>query len=94
ADPVNALESFITDSSMNRTQWSNEEFDQLIAEAKAETDSEVRWEKLIEAEKILMDEMPIFPIHFYNQVQLQKEGVEGILRHPVGYIDLKTADKN
>ncbi|MDN5709215.1 MAG: peptide ABC transporter substrate-binding protein, partial [Planococcus sp. (in: firmicutes)] len=35
ADPVNALESFITDSSMNRTQWSNEEFDQLIAEAKA-----------------------------------------------------------
>ncbi|WP_211654995.1 peptide ABC transporter substrate-binding protein [Planococcus alpniumensis] len=94
ADPVNALESFITDSSMNRTQWSNEEFDQLIAEAKAETDSEVRWEKLIEAEKILMDEMPIFPIHFYNQVQLQKEGVEGILRHPVGYIDLKNADKN
>ncbi|WP_203332200.1 peptide ABC transporter substrate-binding protein [Planococcus beigongshangi] len=94
ADPVNALESFITGSSMNRTQWSNPEFDQLIADAKTETDSEARWQMLIEAEKILMDEMPIFPIHFYNQVQLEKEGVEGILRHPVGYMDLKYADKN
>lgn len=93
ADPVNALESFITGSSMNRTQWSNAEFDKLIADAKTETDSQVRWDKLIEAEKILMDEMPIFPIHFYNQVQLQKENVTGILRHPVGYLDLKTADK-
>ncbi|TWT03552.1 peptide ABC transporter substrate-binding protein [Planomicrobium sp. CPCC 101079] len=93
ADPVNALESFITGSSMNRTQWSNPEFDQLIADAKTETDSQVRWEKLIEAEKLLMDEMPIFPIHFYNQVQLQKEGVSGVLRHPVGYLDLKNADK-
>lgn len=93
ADPVNALESFITDSSMNRTQWSNAEFDKLIADAKAETDSAARWEMLIEAEKILMDEMPIFPIHFYNQVQLEKENVEGIQRHPVGYMDLKYADK-
>src|SRR5690606_11197456 len=42
ADPVNALESFITGSSMNRTQWSNAEFDQLIADAKTETDSEAR----------------------------------------------------
>ncbi|RLQ86761.1 peptide ABC transporter substrate-binding protein [Planomicrobium sp. Y74] len=93
ADPVNALESFITDSSMNRTQWSNAEFDKLIADAKAETDSAARWEMLIEAEKILMEEMPIFPIHFYNQVQLEKENVEGIQRHPVGYMDLKYADK-
>ncbi|HSJ38652.1 MAG TPA: peptide ABC transporter substrate-binding protein, partial [Planococcus sp. (in: firmicutes)] len=75
ADPVNALESFITGSSMNRTQWSNAEFDKLIADAKAETDSAARREILIEAEKILMDEMPIFPIYFYNQVQLDKEGV-------------------
>lgn len=93
ADPINALESFITDSSMNRTQWSNPEFDKLIADAKQETDSQARWDMLIEAEKILMDEMPIFPIHFYNQVVLEKEGVEGILRHPVGYMDLKYAEK-
>ncbi|MFX3673551.1 MAG: peptide ABC transporter substrate-binding protein [Paenisporosarcina sp.] len=93
ADPVNAIESFITGSSMNRTGWSNANFDKLITDAKAETDAEVRWKHLINAEKILMDEMPIFPIHFYNQVALQKPGVSGIVRHPVGYLDLKWADK-
>ena len=37
ADPVNALESFITGSSMNRTTWSNPEYDKLI------TDINIRW---------------------------------------------------
>ncbi len=43
ADPVNFLESFVTDSSMNRTGWSNEEYDQLIANAKSETDEAKRF---------------------------------------------------
>ncbi|WP_272436291.1 peptide ABC transporter substrate-binding protein [Terrihalobacillus insolitus] len=94
ADPINALESFITDSSMNRTGWSNAEFDGLIAKAKAEANEEKRWEYMYEAEKVLFDEMPIFPIYFYNQVLLQKENVTGIVRHPVGYMELKWADKN
>jgi dipeptide transport system substrate-binding protein len=94
ADPVNAIESFITGSSMNRTGWSNAEFDKLITDAKAETDAAVRWQLLMDAEKVLFEEMPIFPIHFYNQVTLQKPNVTGIVRHPVGYLDLKWADKN
>ncbi|GEL78754.1 peptide ABC transporter substrate-binding protein [Tenuibacillus multivorans] len=94
ADPVNFLESFITDSSMNRTGWSNEEYDQLIANAKNETDPEQRFEYLYEAEKILFDEMPLFPIHFYNQIVLQNPDVTGVVRHPVGYLELKWADKN
>ncbi|WP_342542485.1 peptide ABC transporter substrate-binding protein [Paenisporosarcina sp. FSL H8-0542] len=93
ADPVNAIESFVTGSSMNRTGWSNAEFDKLIADAKKETDAEARWQLLMNAEKVLMKEMPIFPIHFYNQVALQKPSVSGIVRHPVGYLDLKWVDK-
>lgn len=94
ADPVNALESFITDSSMNRTTWSNEEYDKLIADIKNETDEEKRWEMLQDADRLLMDEMPVFPLYFYNQTTLEKPGVSGVLRHPVGYVDLKYADKN
>ena len=94
ADPVNAIESFITGSSMNRTGWSNAEFDKLIADAKTETDPAVRWKHLMDAEKLLMEEAPIFPIHFYNQVALQKPGLSGIVRHPVGYLELKWADKS
>lgn len=47
-----------------------------------------------QAEKLLVNEAPIIPVYFYNQVNLQNENVKGIVRHPVGYIDLKWADKN
>ncbi|WP_227394683.1 peptide ABC transporter substrate-binding protein [Jeotgalibacillus aurantiacus] len=93
ADPINALESFVTDSSMNRTGWSNAEFDQLIADAKAETDEAARYELLYQAEKLLMDEAPIFTLHYYNQVYLYADNVKDVVRHPVGYVELKWADK-
>ncbi|KQL34612.1 MULTISPECIES: peptide ABC transporter substrate-binding protein [Bacillaceae] len=93
ADPVNALESFITGSSMNRTTWSNPEYDKLITDIKNETDEAKRWEMLIQADAMLMEEMPVFPVHYYNQVTLEKSNVSGIVRHPVGYMDLKWADK-
>lgn len=94
ADPVNALESFITGSSMNRTTWSNEAYDKLITDIKNETDENKRWDLLKQADTLLMEEMPVFPLYFYNQTTLEKPGVSGILRHPVGYVDLKYADKN
>ncbi|WP_188456656.1 peptide ABC transporter substrate-binding protein [Virgibacillus oceani] len=92
-DPVNFLESFLTDSSMNRTGWSNEEYDKLIQQAKTETDEEKRWESMYKAEKLLAEEMPIFPVHYYNQVYIYKDDITGIVRHPVGYLELKWADK-
>ncbi|MED1739049.1 peptide ABC transporter substrate-binding protein [Bacillus swezeyi] len=93
ADPINFLESFQTDNSMNRTGWSSKEYDQLINAAKNEADEEKRHELMHQAEKLLFAGMPIIPIHFYNQVHLEKENVKGIIRHPVGYIELKWAEK-
>ncbi|WP_047981149.1 peptide ABC transporter substrate-binding protein [Ornithinibacillus contaminans] len=93
-DPVNFLESFITDSYMNRTGFSSEAYDELIANGKSETDEEQRWQYLYDAEKMLAEEMIATPVRYYNTVVLEADGVEGILRHPVGYFDLKFADKN
>ncbi|MGN1402246.1 MAG: peptide ABC transporter substrate-binding protein [Bacillus sp. (in: firmicutes)] len=93
ADPINALESFQSGHSMNRTGWSNEEYDRLIKEAKAEADETKRFERLYKAEKVLMEEMPILPIHFYNLPYMLQNGVTGIVYHPVGYLELKWADK-
>lgn len=91
-DPINFLESFITGSSMNRTGFSNEEYDKLIADAKVAPEDE-RWELMYEAEKLLADEMIIFPMHFYNHVHIYKEGITDVIRHPVGYLELKWTDK-
>ncbi|WP_202079271.1 peptide ABC transporter substrate-binding protein [Caldalkalibacillus salinus] len=92
ADPINYLESFITGSSMNRTGWSNAEYDDLIAQAKQEADDVRRYDLMHQAEELLFDEMPLFPIYFYNQAVLQADGVSGIVSHPVGYMELKWAD--
>lgn len=92
ADPINSLESFITGSSMNRTGWSNKKFDSLIQSAYNESDNAKRMKMLHEAEKILFEEAPITPIYFYNRVYLQKDYVKDIVRHPVGYLELKWAD--
>ncbi|MUK89670.1 peptide ABC transporter substrate-binding protein [Ornithinibacillus sp. L9] len=94
SDPVNFLESFVTDSYMNRTGFSSAEYDELIEKGKSETDEEQRWEYLYEAERMLAEEMIAMPIRYYNTVVLEADGVSGILRHPVGYFDLKFADKN
>ncbi|QED46313.1 peptide ABC transporter substrate-binding protein [Cytobacillus dafuensis] len=94
ADPINFLENFQTGLSMNRTGWSNAEYDKLIKDAKNEADEAKRYEMMYKAEKILFEEMPIVPLYFYNQVTLENEAVTGIVRHPVGYTELKWADKN
>ncbi|WP_409305111.1 peptide ABC transporter substrate-binding protein [Peribacillus sp. SCS-155] len=93
ADPINFMENFQTGHSMNRTGWSNKKFDQLIKSAKNESDEKKRYDMMYQAEKILFDEAPIIPLHFYNQVYLQSDKVSGIVRHPVGYLELKWADK-
>ncbi|MFH7611469.1 hypothetical protein RA272_28635, partial [Pseudomonas syringae pv. tagetis] len=79
--------------SMNRTAWSNKKFDKLIADSKKQTDNDKRWKMLQDAEEILIDEAPIIPLYFYNQLALQKPSVSGVVRHPVGYLELKWADK-
>src|SRR5699024_4872043 len=92
-DPVNFLESFITDSYMNRTGFSSEEYDDLIKKGQTELDEEKRWEYLYEAEKLLAEEMIVIPFRYYNTVVLEADDITGILRHPVVYFDLKYADK-
>ncbi len=46
------------------TGYASEEYDKLIEEAFAETDSAKRVEKLHDAEKLLMEDMPVMPIIF------------------------------
>ncbi|PLT28561.1 peptide ABC transporter substrate-binding protein [Peribacillus deserti] len=93
SDPINFLENFTTGLAMNRTGWSNKEYDKLIKDAKNEADESKRFELMYQAEKLLMEEAPIFPLYFYNNSYLQSDKVEGIVRHPVGYMELKWADK-
>ena len=83
-DAYNYLESFQTGHLMNRTNWSNDKYDALLKQAAQTDDPEIRKKHLHEAEKILFEEMPVFPLYYYNTAFIEQPGVGGIIRHPVG----------
>jgi dipeptide transport system substrate-binding protein len=93
-DPINFLANFQSGHSMNRTGWGNEEYDELIAASYQEEDPHARFELLYEAEEILMEEAPFIPLYYYTHTFAYKPEVSGVVRHPVGFVDLKTASLN
>ena len=83
-DPISYLDMWMTTSGNNDSKWSNTQFDSLIKKAKATGDQKVRMQAMHDAEKILMDEMPIAPIYFYTDPYLLNTDLKGIVVTPLG----------
>jgi oligopeptide transport system substrate-binding protein len=89
-DSVNFLELLMEkNSSNNSTLWHSEKYVELVQKAYAEPDESKRNEYLVEAEGILMDEMPVTGIYSSVNSWVQSEKVKGITVDPLGYIDFK-----
>ncbi|WP_166243799.1 peptide ABC transporter substrate-binding protein [Paenibacillus turpanensis] len=76
-DPMTYIDMFVTGGTNNETGWSNAKYDELVAAAKKEQKEDVRIQLFRDAEKILMDEMPIIPIYFYTSANAYKTNLEG-----------------
>jgi len=86
-DPMTFIDLFVTGASHNLMSYSNEEFDNLVEQAKGELaqDAEGRWEAMAQAEKILIEEdAAIAPIYQRGIMSLQKPYVNNIVKHPFG----------
>lgn len=92
-DPYPVLNLYTTNSSSNFTNWSNEEFDELLAQSLTEQDEEKRFELLHEAERVLMEDMPVIPILFPATNGLLNEKVEGVLFDPLNKPNLRYAKR-
>lgn len=93
-DPSTFLEYFTTDSGNNHSSWSNKEYDDLIRQSAFEQDQEKRFEIFQQAEKILLDEVPAIPIHFYRSKSLVQTSVKNwppnlLDRHAYKYVYLE-----
>ncbi|WP_371069015.1 peptide ABC transporter substrate-binding protein [Sediminibacillus sp. JSM 1682029] len=92
-DPVVILDYYLGDSPNNRTNWINEEYDELIAQAKVEQDEQKRYDLLHQAEEVLMEDLPFNPIYHYTNTYLTSQNFEDIV-YPVNrYPYLKWAQK-
>jgi oligopeptide transport system substrate-binding protein len=79
-DPMTFIDMFVTGGGNNNVGWSNKKYDELVTTAKSTADQEVRFEAMREAEKILMEEMPIIPVFYYTYPYTQKSYVKGIYK--------------
>ena len=78
-DPNNFLDMWICNGGNNRTGWCNEEYDQLILERAPEAQShQERLAIFTQAEKMLMEEMPVIPIYIYTSNTLVHPSVKNL----------------
>ncbi|MCB1135142.1 MAG: peptide ABC transporter substrate-binding protein [Chlamydiia bacterium] len=91
-DPINLLEVFQYDSlSSNHTQWHSDKYSNLLEQAQQTRELDRRRNLLIEAEALLMDEMPIAPIYFLSTSYLKSARLHGVFLSGLGDIDFRWA---
>ena len=92
SDPLFILNCFRSKSDlMNKTNWENEEFRQLLEQSDFALGDIERTNILIQAETLLMDEMPVIPICSLNKRFAKNPKLKGEFVPPVPAIDFKSA---
>ena len=85
-DPMCFLDMWVTGSGNNDAQYSNPEFDALIAQAKATSDPAERMSLMHQAEDVVMgQDWVLNPLYFYTQMYMMQENVQGVYYTPLGF---------
>jgi oligopeptide transport system substrate-binding protein len=82
-DPVTFLGLFTSDSSYNWTGWKSAAYDQLLGEAATTLDAHQRYEVFQRAEKLLLEDAPVAPLHVGAQTYLIHPAVQGWVPAPL-----------
>ncbi|ACB75717.1 peptide ABC transporter substrate-binding protein [Opitutus terrae] len=69
-DPHVFLDLWETTSGNNDTGWGSAEYDRLLAASLHAKTTEERYEIYQQLDQILVDELPVMPIYYYNRVHL------------------------
>jgi oligopeptide transport system substrate-binding protein len=93
-DPNSFMDLMVTGGGNNQTGYSNPEYDRLVHEAACTIDQKRRYVYFDEAEKILMNDLPVLPIFFYTKPFLIRPSVHGwnptiLDHHPLKYVYLE-----
>jgi oligopeptide transport system substrate-binding protein len=91
-DPMTFMDLWITGGSHNDGKYSNPQYDELIKKAQADLNNANRMKYMAEAEKILMNDLPIVPLYHPATNSVSKPWLKGLLTFPIGVeMDLKGA---
>jgi oligopeptide transport system substrate-binding protein len=76
-DPYTFAEILLSTHGQNDMAYNNPRYDELVARATREGDAAARMAMLEEAERIMLDDMPVLPIYFYVTKRVVKPWVVG-----------------
>ena len=80
------ISMWVTGGGNNDAQYANPDYDNLINQAKAESDPAARMKLLHQAEDILVgQDYVVDPLYFYTQKYMLRDGIEGMYYTPLGY---------
>jgi len=66
-DPMTFIDLFETGNGNNHTSYSNPAYDELLGKIRTELDTATRFGYLMDAEKLLMEDLPISPIYWRSR---------------------------
>lgn len=84
SDPMTYLEMWSTNSSYNQISYSNPVYDECISNALTETDAKTRMDDLFTAEKTLLEDAAIMPMHIRRYPFMVSDKVKGLETYFVG----------
>ncbi|MED4779395.1 peptide ABC transporter substrate-binding protein [Brevibacillus choshinensis] len=90
-DSYNLFGQFTTGDGYNYSKYSNPDYDNYVKSAFMETDPAKRAQQMIEAEKVLMNDMAINPLYYDKLVILENERVKNVYRFAVSALELREA---
>jgi len=95
-DAMNFLEMWTGESGNNSTNYANDEYDQLVEEARATEDNDDRYELYSQMEQMLFGEdgaMPLAPIYWYTFTHLERPSIQETFNiNPTSQIDLRVVE--
>jgi oligopeptide transport system substrate-binding protein len=81
-DPFSFLNLFYSEANDSSTGWYNPKYDQLLDEANSELDPQKRFEKLAQAEFMVMQDQPVIPLQTQATNWIKKPYVKGMYPNP------------
>lgn len=83
-DPTTYLTLMLTGNSNNYGDYTNAKYDELMEKVAKGVDLNERWQNMLDAEKVIMEDMGVIPVFEKGTATLQNPAVKGMLCRPVG----------
>ena len=91
-DPSNILNLTSTGNGNNSSKYSNPEYDALLEKAASEKDQKTRFDYFHQAEEMLMRDMGVTPLLYYNEMYLQSDKIKDSYHTTDGIYHFEYAD--